>query len=307
MTRFTKPKYRLAIALLAGVLFLVISYITLSGLNTYNAPRQFNFAVIGDYGFYKENPESVKQVAGLVKSWKPDFIVTLGDNNYPGGYPDDIDDNVGQFYSDYIYPYAGKYGNGNPDQENAFFPTIGNHDRLYERGQAYFDYFSLHFDNDRYYDIRKGPVHLLFLDTTFSDLRKKESKQAEWTRNLLRNSDARWKLVIMHHPPHSSSTRDTFADIRWNFRDWGVTSVIAGHEHFYERIDNNGVPYFINGLGGAGTHDFGKIMNQRGASSVVRYNKLHGAMRVTGDDSRITFEFININGKIVDSYQIQSE
>ena len=301
-----KLNYKLVLGLLAVASSVAVIFVMRSGSDHSSSPEKFKFAVIGDYGFHQIEPQAGERVASLIKSWNPDFIVTLGDNNYPNGHPDDIDDNIGQFYSDYIYPYTGKYGEGSPDRINKFFPTIGNHDRLIADGQAYFDYFSLP-DNERYYDIKKGAVHLLILDSTRSDLRKRSSKQGQWTKQLLKNSDSPWKLVFIHHPPHSSSRRDTLADLRWPFRNWGITSLIAGHEHFYERIDNNGVPYFINGLGGATVQGFGEIMDAEGAKSVVRYNKFHGAMRITGDEFRITFEFININGKIVDRYQIQSD
>ena len=43
-------------------------------------------------------------VAALVNSKSPDFIVTVGDNSYGSN---DIDVNIGQFYSDYIGNYIG--------------------------------------------------------------------------------------------------------------------------------------------------------------------------------------------------------
>src|SRR5262245_17274080 len=58
------------------------------------------FAVIGDYG--SAGPVEA-DVAALVKSWNPDFIVTVGDNNYTSGSAATIDANIGQYYHDYIY------------------------------------------------------------------------------------------------------------------------------------------------------------------------------------------------------------
>ncbi|MGB9586346.1 MAG: hypothetical protein ACPL7A_02865, partial [Anaerolineales bacterium] len=54
-----------------------------------------HFAVIGDYGSGDQNEANV---AKLVKSWNPDFIITTGDNNYPIGSEATIDYNIGQFY-----------------------------------------------------------------------------------------------------------------------------------------------------------------------------------------------------------------
>ena len=65
------------------------------------------FAAIGDYGSGNQNEADV---AKLVLSWQPDFIITLGDNNYPSGAADHMDEAVGQFFHSYIYPYTGNYG-----------------------------------------------------------------------------------------------------------------------------------------------------------------------------------------------------
>src|SRR5881394_118662 len=64
---------------------------------------------IGDYG---SDYLSTRQVARLVKSWQPQFIITVGDNNYPHGEASTIDRNVGQFYHEFIEPYQGRYGTG---------------------------------------------------------------------------------------------------------------------------------------------------------------------------------------------------
>src|SRR3982751_5127084 len=64
-----------------------------------------SFAAIGDYG-YKGVGEP--ETARLVQSWNPDFIITLGDNNYPQGEASTIDRNIGQYFHIFIYPDAGK-------------------------------------------------------------------------------------------------------------------------------------------------------------------------------------------------------
>ena len=59
------------------------------------------FAAIGDYG---DGSADEASVAALVDSKNPEFIVTVGDNSYGSN---DIDVNIGQFYSDYIGNYTG--------------------------------------------------------------------------------------------------------------------------------------------------------------------------------------------------------
>ena len=86
-------------------------------------------AVIGDYG--RASYPRVGHVATLVNSWKPDAILTTGDNNYECGDASTIDENVGKLYHDYIYPYKGRYGAG--AATNRFFPSLGNHDGVVKR------------------------------------------------------------------------------------------------------------------------------------------------------------------------------
>jgi len=82
-----------------------------------------HFAMIGDFGLSSQ-PEL--DVANMVKSWNPDFIVTDGDNNYETGQASTIDLNIGQYYHDYIFNYHGTYGAGSATQR--FWPALGNHD-----------------------------------------------------------------------------------------------------------------------------------------------------------------------------------
>ena len=94
------------------------------------------FAIIGDYGKAGTNELNV---SNLVKSWNPEYIITLGDNNYDLGEASTIDANIGQYYRQFIFPYTGGYGPG--DTVNRFFPSMGNHDWYTASGAAYLNYF----------------------------------------------------------------------------------------------------------------------------------------------------------------------
>src|SRR5689334_21114370 len=110
----------LLLAALAGGLFDHPFRIDAQSLPSTNV----TFAVIGDYGSAVYPEEG--QVAAMVHSWNPDFIITVGDNNYEDGFAADIDNNIGQYYHDFIFPYTGSYGQG--ATTNKFWPLLGNHD-----------------------------------------------------------------------------------------------------------------------------------------------------------------------------------
>ncbi|MBK9206872.1 MAG: S-layer homology domain-containing protein [Anaerolineales bacterium] len=256
------------------------------------------FAVIGDYGLASQ-PE--QDVATLVNSWNPDFIVTLGDNNYTTGSAAEIDANIGQYYHDYIYPYQGSYGAG--AAANKFFPILGNHDWETPNAQPYLDYFSLP-GNERYYDFIQGPIHFFVLD---SDPREPDgtsasSIQALWLKAGLYTSTSPWQIVLLHHAPYSSSSHGSNTNMQWDYKGWGADAVLAGHDHTYERIVIDGLPYFVNGLGGSTIYPF----NTPVTGSEVRYNNNYGAMLITALDTQITFQFWSRTPTKRDEYILQT-
>lgn len=252
------------------------------------------FAVIGDYG---QDSQSEADVATLVKSWDPDFIVTVGDNNYGSGAASTIDANIGKYYHDYIYPYKGSYGAG--AAANKFFPTLGNHDWIATAAQPYLDYFALP-GNERYYDFVRGPAHFFILDSDphEPDGNTATSDQAAWLKNGLAASTSTFKLVITHHAPYSSGQHGSDDFIQWPFEAWGADAVLSGHDHTYERLQVGGLAYFVNGLGGKSLYAFDVIAS----GSRVRYNDDYGAMRVEMTAESLTFQFFTRTGLLIDTH-----
>lgn len=255
------------------------------------------FAVIGDYG---SAGKDLEYVAALVKSWEPEFIVTVGDNNYPSGKADTIDENIGQYFHEYIYPYIGQYGTG--ADINRFFPVLGNHDWKTPGAKPYLDYFELP-GNERYYDVDWGAVHLFIIDSDSHEPDKigLSSDQAAWLKTSLNASNASWKLVFMHHPPYSSGMHGSQDALQWPYKEWGADAVIAGHDHDYERLTIDGLPYFVNGLGGQpNRYPFEFTVPGSG----FRYRETHGAMLLEATVDKILFQFFNVNNQLIDSYTI---
>ena len=263
-------------------------------LVTSTKPPNLRFAVIGDFGS-NQKPEA--DVAALVKSWQPDFVITVGDNNYPSGAASTIDLTIGQYFSDFIHPYLGKFGPGAPD--NRFYPTLGNHDWLAKNAQPYLDYFTLP-GNERYYQFSIGPLDFFALDADSHepDGVSAGSKQAHWLKDRLAASTEPWKIVFFHQPPYSSGLHGSIDYMQWPFREWGASVVLSGHDHTYERLSVDGMTYFVNGVGGGAIYNFVTIVN----GSQMRYNADYGAMLVEANSSQMTFQFINRKGEVIDTY-----
>lgn len=257
---------------------------------------QVRFSAIGDYGLAGNNELAV---ANLVKSWNPDFIVTLGDNNYPLGADSTIDQNIGQYYHEFIYPYKGIYGNGS--NVNRFFSSLGNHDWYSDSAKPYFNYFELP-GNERYYDIIRGDVHLFILDSDpnephgFTDT----SIQAMWLKDELALSWSKWNIVVVHHAPYSSGQHGSTLYTQWPYKMWGADLVLSGHDHTYERLFVDSLTYIVCGNSGHSLYTFIDTIN----GSVFQYNSYYGALLVEADENKLTTKFYNVNGELIDSANV---
>ncbi len=262
------------------------------------AQSQTVFGVVGDYG--KNNgPEG--RVANLIRSWNPEFVATTGDNVYTGvnaQTTEVLQAKVGNFYGQFI-------------DNRTFFPALGNHDWGHPGTPmlacdingcfgAWNDYFKLP-GNGRYYDVRKGNVHLFVLDDYYlePDGNKVDSKQAQWLRTAAAASDAPWKIVTHHFGGYGSFGQ--FNAFRWPFEQWGIDAVFSGHHHVYERLKIGNIPYIITGTGGAGLNRGAPWTHpDRKSLHLLRY----GALRGKATPTAMTIEMIDADGVILDRVDI---
>ncbi|RZK22669.1 MAG: T9SS type A sorting domain-containing protein [Hymenobacter sp.] len=256
------------------------------------------FAAIGDYG-YAGTPE--RDVANLVKSWNPDFIITLGDNNYDVGDSTTIDQNIGQYYHEYIYNYKGRYGP--KTYSDRFFPSLGNHDYYTRNGEAYRDYFTLP-GNGRYYELVRGNVHLFAVNSDEAEPAgiAATSAQARWLQAALAASTSRWNVVYLHHAPYSSGPHGSTAALQWPFRAWGASVVLAGHDHNYERLVVDSLLYIVNGLGGRSIYPAAR---PKLAQSQRFFNGDYGALLLDATLDSLTIKFFTRQQVLADSYVLR--
>jgi hypothetical protein len=268
------------------------------------------FVAIGDYG---DDGDPEMKVVKMVKSWNPDFIITLGDNNYPKGARKTLDDNIGKYYGDFIYNYDAPEDlkcNGKAAQEsqNRFFPSLGNHDYNGRREHCpYLDYFTLP-GTEEYYEFIWGPVHFFSISSE-DDNGPSFDEQREWLQNRLSQSAAAWKIVYFHHPPYSPGNHGNQDFMQWPFEAWGASAVLTGHDHIYSRILKNepgAIPYFVNGLGGRkGRYKCDDNPLDAALFDVFCFDDWYGAMKITATSEQITFQFFaTISDSPLDTYTL---
>lgn len=313
--------------------FLGIIYCFLS--SNYLAFSQ-TFGIIGDYGWnplpsdptYQDdrsqtyipslNKMAVEAVADRVKSWNPDFIISVGDDSYWCRLSNNFDDNVGPFYRSYIFPYKGIYGTGSTT--NKFYPVLGNHDyKTYIDGHGdctrggkngetlWKEYFS---KSSNYYDYVVGNVH--FFAMNFNPEEKNgidvNSVQAQWLKNKLASSTAQFKIVYGHMPIYVScdpgSTHCSNPILQWPFQDWGADVVLSGDVHFYERNVVNGFTYIVNGIGGS---KMDATTSTFLPETIKHYKDKWGAMRATvnSTENYIRFELYTYDNELIDDFLIR--
>lgn len=270
---------------------------------------EVRFAVIGDFG--REGPD-VRRVSERVRSWDVDMIITTGDNNYEVGHLRSFDDNVGQYYCDYIYnpdaPYLYRCGGDAwRDSVNRFFPSVGNHDYGSRKGiEPYLTYFTLP-GNEVYYAFQWGPVAFYALD---SERAETFAEQRRWLADERARRDAdgaRYHVAYFHRPPYSSGSHGDYAGMQWDFDALGVDLVLAGHEHDYQRVVPPGDPravYIVNGAGGTSLrHDCG--VSATPAEVVACTDDRHGALLVEADAERMTVRFGTAGGAWLDEVVVE--
>jgi hypothetical protein len=250
------------------------------------------FAVIGDYG---DGPQA-GNVATLIKGQGVGFIVTVGDNCY--GSSPAISSQVGGKYGTYVTSHD-------------FWPALGNHE--YSDGcggsgaSKYFAYFTLP-NNERYYDVAIGPVHLFAINSNSQEPSgiTATSTQAQWLKRKLAKAKEPWKIVYFHHPSYSSGWHGSTKTMQWPFEAWGASLVLNGHDHDYERIqrddnkDGKKLNYIVDGMGGEPPRAFYTTV----PGSVIRYNAGNGALFITATSTSMAVQFKNTGGSVIDSFTL---
>ncbi len=241
------------------------------------------FLVIGDTGTGTEKQKQLAEVMLKSRAAFPyEFVLMLGDNMYGGEKPADFKVKFEDIYKPLL------------DQKVTFYATLGNHD---ESNQRFYDHFNM--KGEEYYRLKKGNVAFYSLNSNYMDKR-----QVKWLENELSKDTSEWKVAFFHHPPYSSGGKHGSSTglrqvVEPIFLKYGVNVVLAGHEHFYERLKpQKGIYYFISGAGGKlreGDVKKGSPLTE------VAYDKDMSFMLVEIAGDQMHFQVISRTGETVDS------
>lgn len=250
------------------------------------------FCLIGDSGDAATIANTVA-VADLIKRLDPDFVIHLGDCNYPSGEPVTLLDNFLKHYDTFI------------SAQKLYF-VYGEHDVQLDGGVAIAEALAYLKDlnsSKKYYEFARGPCRFFVLNGNASepDGNTVGSIQEQWFQTQAAQSTEDWNIALNHFAPYTSDSLHTpgILNQRWSYA--AANLVISGHGHNYERIQVSGFPYLVAGLGGAPKRGFGALTN----SSQFRYNTAYGAIKATATKDQLQLIFYNVSGEHVDSLTLR--
>jgi hypothetical protein len=248
-----------------------------------NKQDNVRFLVIGDTGTGSDKQHELSKVMLRYRQAFPfEFVLMMGDNMYGSEKATDYK----RKFEDVYRPLL--------DQKVKFYAALGNHD---ESNQRFYEFFNM--EGQEYYRFKKGNVSFYALNSNYMDKR-----QLDWLRDKLAVDTATWKIAFFHHPPYSSGGKHG-SDTKLReiveplFLQHGVNVVLAGHEHFYERIKpQKGIYYFISGSGG-------KLrkgdVKKRSPLTAKAYDRDMSFMLAEVDDEQMHFQVISRTGETVDA------
>ncbi|MBI3284247.1 MAG: metallophosphoesterase [Burkholderiales bacterium] len=252
----------------------------------------------GDIADCRKNPPEESMAArtaeliasGLDKDGKA-VVLTLGDNTYPVGQPEE--------FSDCYDPTWGRF-------KARTLPAPGNHDYAMPKALGYYNYFGELAGPERrgYYAATLGNWQILSLNSNLDHLQMQA--QLEWLKQQLAAGKRQCTLAYWHHPVYSSGGHGNNEAMQpaWQMlAAAGADIVLSSHDHDYERFaaldengerdDKKGIRSFVVGTGGARlTPMFLPKMNTE-----IRDNATFGVLKLSLHDKSYEWEFLPVAGQ----------
>jgi 3',5'-cyclic AMP phosphodiesterase CpdA len=250
------------------------------------------FMVMGDTGTGDNGQyETAREMAALRQQFPFEFVVMVGDNIYGS-------DSAADYQKKFETPYKPLL-----DAGVKFYASLGNHDNPNQASYALFN-----MGGQRYYTFRASPggvsklthggVRFFAIDSNYL---KKD--QLDWLDKELGSSGSDWKICFFHHPLYSSgkthgSALETRATLEPIFIKDGVSVVLTGHDHIYERIKlEQGIQHFVIGSGGSLRR--GDLARTDLTEKGYDQDYVFMLAEIAGDE--MYFSAVNRRGQVIDS------
>lgn len=215
--------------------------------------QYLEFMAVGDTGNGKKGQ---RIVAHSMREYaiqnSVEFVLYLGDNFYDNGVSS-VNDPKFQTHFEQIYD--------NIVLNMPFYVVVGNHDYkgdVYAQ-IAYTERSTRWYMPALYYTFtieynESDSVQFLALNTNPISEGDEVTEQLTWLEDMLRQSEARWKIVYGHHPIYSNGQYGNCSNMIHQvlpiLETHDVDIYLSGHEHDLQILKPvNGIYYLVNGAG----------------------------------------------------------
>jgi tartrate-resistant acid phosphatase type 5 len=176
-----------------------------------------------------------------------------------------------------------------------FRAAWGNHDL---GGTATADVLG---STERFYTFANGPARVVVLDANTPD----DPAQTEFLESSLASASEPVRIVAFHQPARTSGIHPPGEAQQRNWepimRRHGVSLVLQGHNHLYERIEANGITYVTTGGGGAALNPC-----VRPTEGLRTCRLSHHFLELDVLPGEIALRAISARGNVIDEAEIRS-
>lgn len=145
-----------------------------------------------------------------------------------------------------------------------------------------------------------GDVDVVILDST----QVTSPEQAAFFLDAM-NDSIQPTIVVLHHPPYSCSHNEEgteFVDEWIGLLDDDVALVLSGHDHSYQRFEQDDVVYVVTGGGGSLVYELEQCPANH--PELLKGAALHHFLALTRTTETIEITAIDINGSVIDQTSI---
>ncbi|NUO98730.1 MAG: alkaline phosphatase [Nonomuraea sp.] len=235
------------------------------------------------------------KTAALVEAMNPEFVITMGDNQYDDARLSD--------FRNYYDKTWGRF-------KARTHPVPGNHETYDPAGSeaGYKSYFGAiaYPQGKSYYSYDRGNWHFVALDSNHFD----QSAQLTWLKSDLAATTKPCVAAYWHHPLFSSGEHgnDPVSRPVWQaLYAAGAELVLNGHDHHYERFGPQnpsaqadaatGIVEVLGGMGGASPYQIENVQ----PNSQKRLSGTFGVLKLAFTANTFGWQLIGTDGSVKDS------
>lgn len=250
--------------------------------DTTTDPSVGSLLVLGDWGSGTGDQEAV---AGAMARYAEEngvaAILTTGDNFYS--------DNAELLLAPLEWAYKGAI---------PIWISWGNHDMESARRR---EVVEAAFRSPPHWTVHPwGQIEIVILDSN----QVESAEQLDFLARTLEDSQ-RSTVVVFHHPPLSCSQNGDTQTVldSWVPRfDDDVVLVLSGHDHNYQRFEDDGVTYVVSGGGGQLLHKLTTCPD--GHPQRLAGEAIHHFLVLEQSEEAITVEVVDVTDGVIDQFEV---